>query len=109
MVLFVIFHHYFHHISPLASSYFTLSSPYSTTIFTIFHHYLHHIPLLSSSYSTTTFTIFHQPTFTIIMNNLIDIFTEAQLSVPPNNTSFNNTFPLDSSVHLQTHQNNELT
>ncbi len=43
------------------------------------------------------------------MNNLIDIFTEAQLSVPPNNTSFNNTFPLDSSVHLQTHQNNELT
>ena len=41
------------------------------------------------------------------MNNLIDIFTEAQLSVPPNNTSFNNTFPLDSSVHLQTHQNNK--
>ena len=102
MVLFVIFHCYFHYISPLPSSYFT-------TIFTIFYHYFHYIPLLSSPYSTTTFTIFYQPTFIIIINDPIDVFTEAQLSIPPNNTSFNNTFSLYNSIYLQTHQNNELT
>ncbi len=74
-----------------------------------FNHYFHYIPLLSSPYSTTTFTIFYQPTFIIIINDPIDVFTEAQLSIPPNNTSFNNTFSLYNSIYLQTHQNNELT
>ncbi len=43
------------------------------------------------------------------MNNLIDVFTKAQLSVSSNNTSFNNTFSLDSFINLQTYQNNKLT